>query len=414
MQTTVARGLLATAVAAALTFPVASSAAFASAGAATDSPRPQAAAAPAQGPLLAWGEDDDGQLGDGSMMIEYGAIAVNAPSGLRATQARAGSFAVAVNSAGQVYAWGRGNQGELGNGSFTSRSRPVKVHLPKGVKVTSARAGFEFAIALTSAGKVLTWGAGGSGDLGNGRRANHDRPVSVRLPRGVKITAVTAGADFAAALTAAGRVLTWGDNFVGELGDGKKASTATPVYARLPRGTKIKAIAAGTDRVFAITSAGALLAWGGNDQGSLGIGGPGIRRTPVRVHLPRGVTVVSASGGLLHSLALTTTGKVLAWGDNEAGQLGDGTLTRRLAPVFVHLPKSAHIVAIAAGRYHSLALTRGGKILAWGYGGVGALGTGTQGDHKVPVQIMVPGVVIAIGAGPESYSSYAVVKKIID
>ena len=119
-------------------------------------------------------------------------------------------------------------------------------HLPKGVRVTSARAGFEFAIALTSTGKVLTWGAGGTGDLGNGRRANHDLPVTVRLPRGVKITAVTAGADFAAALTSTGRVLTWGDNFVGELGNGKKASSATPVYASLPRGTKIKAIAAGS------------------------------------------------------------------------------------------------------------------------------------------------------------------------
>ena len=360
MKTTLAPGLFATAVAAVLTVPIAGATAFASAGA--DSPRPQAAAATAQGPLIAWGEDDDGQLGDGSTMIEYSAIAVNAPSGLRATQARAGSFAIAVNSAGLVYAWGRGNQGELGNGSFTSRSRPVKVHLPKGVTVTSARAGFEFAIALTSTGRVLTWG----------------------------------------------------DNFVGELGNGNKASTATPVYARLPRGTKIKAIAAGTDRVFAITSAGALLAWGGNTQGALGIGGPGIRRSPVRVHLPRGVKVLSASAGLLHSLALTTTGKVLAWGDNEAGQVGDGTLTRRLAPVFVHLPKSAHIVAIAAGRYHSLALTRGGKVLAWGDGSVGALGTGTNDNHKLPVQLSVPGTVIAIGAGPESYSSYAVVKKIID
>jgi alpha-tubulin suppressor-like RCC1 family protein len=409
MKATVARG---TSIALALVTLTPGACATAIAG--TVAARPQAAAAPAQGPLLAWGEDSDGQLGDGSMMIEYGAVAVNAPSGLRATQARAGSFAVAVNSAGQVYSWGRGNQGELGNGSFTSRSRPVKVHLPKGVKVTSARAGFEFAIALTSTGKVLTWGNGAAGELGNGRRANHDLPVSVPLPRDVKITAVTAGADFAAALTSTGRVLTWGDNFVGELGNGKQASTASPGYAKLPRGTKIKAIAAGTDRVFAITSAGSLLAWGGNNFGSLGIGASGIRRTPVRVHLPRGLKVVSASAGLQHSLALTTTGKVLAWGSNQGGQLGDGTLTQRTVPVFVHLPKLAHIVAIAAGRYHSLALTRGGKILAWGDGSVGALGTGTKDIQKLPVQISVPGTVISIGAGPESYDSYAVVKKIID
>jgi alpha-tubulin suppressor-like RCC1 family protein len=405
MKATVARGTLVTLLALALTGPV-------TAGAALAADRPVASAA--QGPLLAWGEDSDGQLGDGSTMIEYGPVAVNAPFGLRANQARAGSFAIAVNSSGQVYAWGRGNQGELGNGSFTSRSRPVRVHLPKGVRVTSARAGFEFAIALTSTGKVLTWGAGGTGDLGNGRRANHDLPVSVRLPRGVRITAVTAGADFAAALTSTGRVLTWGDNFVGELGNGKKASSASPVYASLPRGTKIRAIAAGTDRVFAVTSAGALLAWGANNFGDLGVGASGLHRTPVRVHLPRGVKVTSASAGLQHSLALTTTGRVLAWGSNQGGQLGDGTLTGRNTPVFVHLPRAAHIVAIAAGRYHSLALTRGGKILAWGDGSVGALGTGTNDSHKLPVQISVPGTVIAIGAGPESYDSYAVVRKIID
>ena len=409
MKATVARSTLITLLVVALTGPVTCDLAFARTPA-----RGQAAAVPAQGPLIAWGEDSDHQLGDGSTMDEYGAIAVNEPFGLRANQARAGSFAVAVNSSGQVYAWGRGNQGEMGNGRYASRSRPVRVHLPKGVQVTSARAGFEFAIALTSTGKVLTWGQGGSGDLGNGRRANHDMPVSVRLPRGVKIIAVTAGADFAAALTSTGRVLTWGNNFVGELGDGKQASTASPVYAKLPVGTKIKAIAAGTDRVFAVTSAGSLLAWGGNNLGSLGIGASGIRRTPVRVHLPRGIKVVSASAGLQHSLALTTTGKVLAWGANDGGQLGDGTLTRRTVPVFVHLPKAARIVAIAAGRYHSLALTHGGKILAWGDGSVGALGTGTKDIQKLPVQISVPGTVIAIGAGPESYDSYAVVKKLID
>jgi alpha-tubulin suppressor-like RCC1 family protein len=397
----------------ALTGPVTCATAFA--GTTAADARPQAAAAPAQGPLIAWGEDANGQLGDGSTTDEDAAVAVNAPSGLRATQARAGTFAIAVNSAGRVYAWGRGNEGELGNGSFTNRSRPVKVHLPKGVKVSSARAGFEFAIALTTTGKVLTWGSGGSGALGNGRRANHDLPVLVRLPRGVRVTAVSAGDDFAVALTTSGRVLTWGDNFNGRLGTGSKAAgSTTPVYAKLPAGVKVKTIAAGIGRVLAITSAGAMLAWGDNFAGALGVGATGARRTPTRVHLPRGIKVVSASSGLDHSLALTTTGKVLAWGDDGGGQLGDGGLKNRATPVWVHLPKSAHIVAIAAGRYHSLALTRGGKVLAWGVNGNGQLGTGDTDTRNLPVQIMLPGTVIAIGAGPESYDSYAVVKKIID
>ena len=93
------------------------------------------------------------------------------PYGLRANQARSGPFSVAVNSAGQVYAWGEGTQGELGNGAFKSHLRPVRVRLPKGVKVTSARGGYQFAIALTTTGKVLTWGDGGT------------RPARQRSPR---------------------------------------------------------------------------------------------------------------------------------------------------------------------------------------------------------------------------------------
>jgi alpha-tubulin suppressor-like RCC1 family protein len=132
------------------------------------------------------------------------------------------------------------------------------------------------------------------------------------------------------------------------------------------------------------------------------------------VHLPRGVKVRSASAGLLHSLALTTTGRVLAWGDNADGQLGIGTVTGHSVPVFVHLPKTVHIVSVAAGRYHSLALNRSGKVLAWGDGGDGQLGNGTQTNETLPVQIMVPGKVIAIGSACESDSSIAVLTKIID
>ncbi len=83
---------------------------------------------------------------------------VNRPFGLRASSARIGDFSVAVNSSGLVYAWGEGEQGEMGNGAFTSHLRPVKVRLPRGVKVRAARVGFQFAVALTTTGKVLTWG----------------------------------------------------------------------------------------------------------------------------------------------------------------------------------------------------------------------------------------------------------------
>ena len=405
MKTNVARILLTAALVTGLSIPVASAASARTA---------SAAAGMGQGPLLAWGDNSLGELGIGSMQNQYSPVAVNMPFGLRATQARSGPFSIAVNSAGQVFAWGRGEQGELGNGAFKSRQRPVRVRLPKGVKVTAARVGFDFAVALTSTGKVLTWGDGSAGELGNGHRANHDAPVWVRLPRGVRITAVSACGNCAVALTSTGRVLAWGDNSSGQLGNGKKAGSTTPVWVALRRHTKVTAIAAGVSHLFGVTSTGALLAWGSDAAGDLGTGRPGLSRVPVPVRLPRGVKVMSASAGLLHSLALTTTGRVLAWGDNEAGQLGTGNMQSSDVPVWVHLPKAAHIVSIAAGRYHCLALTRGGKVLTWGLGGSGQLGTGTLDNHLLPVQISVRGTVIAIGAGDEAESSMAVVKKLID
>ena len=367
------------------------------------------------GPLLAFGENQFGQLGDGSIMNRNTPVEVNPPAGLKVTSARVASFGVGVTATGQVRAWGRGQEGELGNGATSNHSRPVLVKLPKGVHVKTVRIGFDFAVAVTTTGRALAWGLGVSGQLGNGREKSSDVPVWVDLPRGVRVTAVSADAESAIALTTTGRVLAWGDNRIGELGNGRRNARADkPVFVRIPRATRVTAVGAGVAFDFAVTAAGGLLAWGGNSSFVLGNGKPGVRRLPTRVLLPPHVKVVAAFGGLLHGLALTADGRVLAWGDNEAGQLGDGTFTNRRLPVFVHIPKNVRIATLAAGRYFSLALTRSGKVLAWGDDGSGQLGDGGKVSRDVPFQISVPGRVIAIGAGCESSASMAVVTKIVD
>ena len=348
------------------------------------------------------------------MMEEETPVAVNPPADLRVTSARVSEFGLGVTARGQVWAWGRGQQGELGNGSRSGRLRPVRVRLPKGVSVSAARAGFEFAVAVTRMGGVLAWGLGHAGQLGNGHRRSSDVPVRARLPRGVHVTAVSAGGGFAVALTSTGKLLAWGNNDEGQLGDGRRASTDKPVWVRLPRRTKITSVGAGAGQVLAVTSAGRLLAWGGNQLGELGDGTTKLRRSPVRVHLPAGVKVAAAYGGSLHSVALTTTGRVLAWGDNEAGQLGNGTLTASHVPVWVHIASGVRIRALAAGRAFNLALTRSGKVLAWGDDAQGQLGDGSHHNRDLPFQITVPGQVSSIGAGCEASTSMAVVTKIID
>jgi alpha-tubulin suppressor-like RCC1 family protein len=372
------------------------------------------AVAAAAGPLMAWGSNAAGQLGDGTTNESDLPITVDAPVGLRATSARASNFSVAVTPAGKVLAWGAGQAGQLGNGHNRGNKRPVQVKLPSGVKVTAVRAGNDFTVALTTAGRVLTWGYGQYGELGNGASRSRDVPVRVRLPAATKITAVSAGYGFGLALTAAGQVLAWGDGASGDLGDGKTTTSNTPVRVRIPAGTKVTAVSAGEGFGLAVTSAGRVYGWGSNAYGELGDGTTTTRRTPVLVRLPAHTKVVSAFGGGLHSLALTASGAILAWGYNVDGELGDCTTTERLRPVRVLLSKSIKVTALAAGRYHSLALTADGRVLAWGSDSSGELGDGNTTSQRVPVVATVPGFALAIGAGPLSNTSLAIVRKIID
>ncbi len=159
-------------------------------------------------------------------------------------------------------------------------------------------------------------------------------------------------------MTSAGTVLAWGLNSSGQLGDGTTTDRSTPVDVDLPPGTTVTAIAGGEGHSVALTSAGTVLAWGLNSSGQLGDGTTTDSTTPVDVNLPPDTTItaITAHDGS-HSLALTSTGTILAWGSNSSGELGDGTTTNRSTPVDVNLPPGTTVTAIDNGDDHSMALT---------------------------------------------------------
>jgi alpha-tubulin suppressor-like RCC1 family protein len=179
----------------------------------------------------------------------------------------------------------------------------------------------------------------------------------------------------------------------------------------LPPGTKAKAIRAGCEHNLAITTDCRLLAWGFNGNGELGNGTTTDSDTPVQVKLPR---VKSISAGFEHSLAVTTKGKVLAWGSNSFGQLGDGTTTDSDTPVRVRLPKRTKVRGLFAGCFHSLARTSKGHVLAWGGNNSGELGIGTiSGQRDLPRRVKLHAGLSAraIGSGPDALFSLAIVRK---
>jgi alpha-tubulin suppressor-like RCC1 family protein len=308
--------------------------------------------------------------------------------------------AMAAPPAGSLVAWGSNNGGQLGNGTTTNAAGPVAVSLPSGVQVTSAAAGSSHSLAITSAGSMLAWGTNSLGQLGNGTHTSTTTPVQVALPTGTSVTQASAGTSFSLAVTSAGGVLAWGGNGNGQLGDGTTTTRTTPVPVNLPAGTTVTQVSAGTAFSLALTSTGQVLAWGINRDGELGNGSTQRSSTPVPVALPSGVTATEVAAGGTFGLALTSSGQVLAWG---TGALGTGA-TSSTTPVFVAMPSGASAALIAAGGTTGYAALSGGGILSWGGGTAGQLGNSTTTSSATPVSVSVGfgGTLQAIAAGAQS------------
>ena len=376
------------------------------------------------GPLQAWGSNQTGQLGNGTTDPTDVPVRVQLPSGTKVTQARAGCFhTVALTSKGLVLAWGDNSLGQLGNGSTVSTDTPVRVKLPSGTKVTAVRAGCRFSLALTSKGHVLAWGDNGQGQFGNGTTTGSDTPVRVRLAQGTTATAISAGENFGLARTSKGHALAWGDNSLGELGNGSTVSSETPVRVKLPRGSKVRILSAGFNFAFASTSGGGVFAWGADNLGQLGDGtittdsDTPVSIGPQQVGTQQGGPfgrLVSLVAGCGHALALISNGEFLAWGANDQGQLGNGTTTSSDRPVFVLLPAGTTVTAISATCSDSYALTATGHVLAWGGNGQGQLGDdGGPTGEDTPVRVDLPPGrrALAVGAGPLANTAFAVMHK---
>lgn len=352
------------------------------------------AAAAGGGTLVAWGDNSSAQLGDGTVMDRDAPVQVQVKSGTMVTSVRAGCFnTVALTRSGLVLDWGRGELGQLGNGTTQSSAVPVQVKLPTGTKVTAVRAGCNYELALTRSGRVLAWGQNPADQFGAAAtRAVSVLPAPVTFPAGTKVTAISAGAGFALALTAGHRVYAWGDDSAGELGNGRTKNSRTPVRVHLPAGVKVTSVAAGEDFALARTGTGGMLAWGDDFKGYLGDGRRNtIRKLPARVSLPGGARVEALAAGCFHAIASTAAGGLLAWGDNSWGQLGDNSTTVRTRPVPVQLPPGTTVKAFGAECNDSMALNSAGQVLTWGNDNAGELGTGTvENPSPVPVQVTLP------------------------
>lgn len=225
--------------------------------------------------------------------------------------------------------------------------------------------GYHHTCVVTGSGGAKCWGENSAGELGDGTTQNRMAPVDViGLDSGV--TSIAVGTFHSCAATAAGAAFCWGDNALGNLGDGTTVSRSTPAPVALDAG--VRAVAAGYSTSCALTLDGRVFCWG---WGQLNGEGTGVdRSSPVAVELDAGATAIDVKG--YHACALLTGGRVKCWGRNSRGELGDGTNTPRLSPVDVVGLPPVTTVATSVNPF-SCAIDAANSLWCWGEPPLGPL-----------------------------------------
>ncbi|MHB8296285.1 MAG: RCC1 domain-containing protein [Acidimicrobiales bacterium] len=368
----------------------------AGAGPAAAAPRPAAAPVPSgstAGSVLVWGA----RAGTGTNPAQakstnLGALPALAalPSGTTVTSVAAGcGHDLALTSTGQVYAWGGNIFGELGQGSISaSMTTPAPMHLPSGVAGAGVAAGCSDSFVLASNGHIYAWGLGAQGQLGDGHAVSSTQPVEVAMPGGVAVVSIAAREGTAYAVTSTGAVYAWGANGSGQLGSGTVSQySSTPVKVALPSSASVVQVAAGGTHALAVTSTGALYAWGDNGQGQLGNGTRTTSPAPLRVPLAAGTVISQAAASDIESFAVTSSGTALGWG----AETGNPSTVASTTPVKVGLPVGAIATAVAATSPSGFAVTSSGAVYSWGTN-QGAIGntSAPQPTVTTPVPVELP------------------------
>ncbi len=371
-------------------------------------------------PLQSWGYNHYGQVGDGSTVDRP--LVVNALAPDDAVQVAAGgSHSLALQRGGKVWAWGYNVAGQLGDGTTQARPRAVPVLSEAGSGqlsgVAQLAAGWYHSLALLPDGTVLSWGRNADGELGDGTRTARSRPVRVRGL--AKVRFIAAGVDFSAAITQDGSLWAWGRNGRGQLGNGSTQSSAVPQRVLGEDGTplsNIVSVSLGSEFALALRSDGVALAWGSNQDGQLAqntdrqVGADVPRALQIRVVALEGSQKVPAprwkgvAAGYVHSALLALDGRVFSCGDNYFLQLGrpaqdaDGTL-RAVVSGLGSSSALSGMTSISAGAGHTVALGSDGLLRAWGWNQYGTLGEGTTQNRDAPVLVHGLSAVTSFSAG---------------
>lgn len=329
-----------------------------------------------QGKIYSWGQNNSGQLGDGTITTRSSPVLV--VGGLSFVSVYSGGLGTAagITAAGQLYMWGSNNRGQLGNSATANTSSPVLVTGTQSFSQVYISCD-PSVLALNTSGTPYAWGFNSFGQLGVGDVTPRSAPVAVLGSHTFTSIATITGASQNScflALDTAGAAWAWGKNNNGQLGNGNTTNQSSPVAVL--GGLVFKQLWMGQDgsnnrtSCFGLTAAGVLYAWGGNANGQLGLGDTNPRSSPVAVLGGLSfANIVVACSTTTTIVGLTTTGLAYSWGDNTSGALGQNVTPGTSAGV------SSPVAVVGGLTFTQLGYVDGGGFTntIWGMSNTGAL-----------------------------------------
>lgn len=346
----------------------------------------------AVGKAYCWGNNGDGQLGIGSITDEDFPTPLPVKTDARFKQIWGGGYHVCgITEAGEAYCWGDNDKGSVGDGtSGGSSDRPAPVKVLTDQRFVSIYAGESNSCGLNAEGDIYCWGSGRYGHLGqnDGNYANSSVPVQVQAS-GVKFTQIGMGYKHMCALSTDSKMYCWGTNQKGSVGT-DSISTAYDAPQWVAQDKTFASILLGEYFTCGMTQTKQIWCWGDNASGALGTGSTDTNAN----YLPQQAATSHTfekhmSGGAYseHSCGIKADGETWCWGYDFYGNLGNGLSSSNPTPQKIENYKFSQI---STGEYHTCGYTLDERLMCWGYNGYGELGNGEiddTNDHPYPLYV---------------------------
>jgi alpha-tubulin suppressor-like RCC1 family protein len=341
------------------------------------------------GTLWCWGYNVEGQVGDGTTTNRSMPVRVGSATNWDSVST-GGSSECALRADDTLWCWGHNGQGQLGNGTTTNRSSPTQVGTATDWQAIVA-GDDSHNCGIRGGGSLWCWGSNEFGKLGDGTTTNRSSPAQVGADTDWQVVEV--GYSHTCGIRAGGTLWCWGYNLHGQLGNGTSANTPNPSPVQVGSDTDWAAIEVGWGHTCGLRAGGTLWCWGYNLYGQLGNGtSTGIftpNPSPIQVGTDTDWQSVETGGD--YTCGIRAGGTLWCWGTNEYGQLGNGTSSGSTPnPSPIQVGTDTDWQGVEGGNRHTCGVRTDATAWCWGSNQYGALGDGTNTDRDTPTEVQLP------------------------